>query len=112
MEEFPATFRSETFLKVIDEQNTVYKKSQTALLAKVRQSIVTTVTLAVERGDKEILICLPDDLCNEMSRKLSQELLDRFPDQLWYHRIINYADVDEFTKLTKPRACFEIKIIF
>lgn len=57
----------------------------------------------VNYGGKELLIELPDELCAEMKLKFATELLERFPNHIYYRRVIEYADVDEFVLMETPR---------
>lgn len=57
----------------------------------------------VNDGLKELLIELPDELCAEMKLKFATELLERFPDHVYYRRVIEYADVDDFVLMKQPR---------
>jgi len=112
MEEFPETFRLETFKQTILDKNKKYQEVQKKLIARERSKIVQYVTNAVEKGEKSVIITLHDDLCQDMKYKLSEELLERFPGCMWYHSIIGYADVDEFRKMNTPVPCWEYKIVF
>lgn len=53
-----------------------------------------------------------DTLNGEMKKQLAIELLDRFKDHIYYRHVVEYADVDEFKKMTEPRVSFNYKIIF
>jgi hypothetical protein len=112
MNEFPPTFRLETFKQQILDGTTAYGAAQLAMLAVERGKIVSNVEAAGQAGAREVLIQLPDQLCGDMKLKLATELLERFPGHVQYRYVIEYADVDQFREMKEPRACFDYKIIF
>ncbi len=112
MDKFPDDFRAEKYQGMLADRKDAYAVSQQDLLKRVRANIVSNVEGRAASGAAEVLIQVPDDLCEEMTLELAKELFVRFKGHIQYHCIINYADVDEFRSMTEPRASFEYKIIF
>lgn len=110
METFPESFNLETIRTAIENHETEYGRKQMELLAKERGRIFSAFQQMVNNGGYELLIELPDELCADMKLKLSKELLERFPNHIYYRKVIEYADVDEFVLMTTPRASFDYKI--
>lgn len=72
-------------------------------MAKERGRIFSAFQQMVNSGGYEFLIELPDELSAEMKLKFSEELIERFPKHVYYRRVIEYADVDEFVLMETPR---------
>jgi predicted HTH domain antitoxin len=47
-----------------------------------------------------------------MKLKLATELFERFKGHVYYHWVVEYADVDTFKLMEEPRVSFDYKIVF
>jgi hypothetical protein len=113
MESFPADFNLADALAIQEEKAGREEERQETLLKQVRKQIYARGSAAIKAGANEVLFSIPDELCSEKTVILARELCQRFPGRVYYHCIINYADVDEFRLIESPEkahSSFEYKL--
>ncbi len=108
MDSFPNNFNEETLTQVAKETNEgkrrVLDANEKTQLATARPQVVEAIKLAAERGEREIVFELPDNLTYRTQLVLLRELLDRFPTKTFYWWCsISYADYDDWEKLDRKK---------
>lgn len=115
MDAFPADFNLESVRQQHLDQSTAYGQSQQLLLKEQRKAAYDKICREAQGGNSFCTIELPNTLCFEMKQMLAKELCQRFPGHVRYHKVIEYADVDEFVLITNeanPPASFEYRVYF
>ena len=100
MDSLPEHFNEGHLKDIVSGKAAEALDSQKALLAETRKRIAYLLKSAFKSGSTKIRIELPDELKRPMKLILHKELFQRFPNTLYRRRVIEYADVDEFVKVT------------
>lgn len=113
MDKFPPRFHEEKFKEIINEKETDFHKKQSELMRETRSQIVHSFKEQMNIGKTEIIFEFPDELKLDSKKELLKEIVDRFPNcKMWWWRVVEYADVEEWCVLKKDdlRVCWKYKI--